>query len=208
MPATQASPTVSAIRRGQTPDPLTAAGDTTGNKGEPTAGGYSENAAFAELDVPLLADLPAVQILEGTFAVRGFNFSSFGGGATYKFGGRWQLFEHLALRGTYSTAFRAPSVGELFSGQADSFQGITDPCSTDANDLVTPITAANCAADGVPDDDPNAQQRARVGGNPNLTAEKAKIGTAGIVITPKGGKFFDGLLLTVDYFVIKVTNAI
>jgi outer membrane receptor protein involved in Fe transport len=57
-------------------------------------------------------------------------------------------------------------------------------------------------------DDDRAQLMSRVGGNPDVTAEKAKIFTAGIVVTPKGSKFLDGLSLTVDYFSIKVTNAI
>jgi outer membrane receptor protein involved in Fe transport len=194
---------------GQEPDPLTAAGDTTGNKGLGVEGGYSENAAFAEIDVPLLADLPGVQLFELSAAVRGFNFSTFGGGSTYKLGGRWQVFEHLALRGTYSTAFRAPSIAELYSGASDNFPDVMDPCST-LDRSRTAEQDANCKADGVANDfqDDRAQLLSKVGGNPALGPEEAKTFTAGMVVTPKGSKFLDGLSLTLDYYQIKVTNAI
>jgi outer membrane receptor protein involved in Fe transport len=198
------------------PDPLTNSGDTTGNKTEKTGGGYRENAGFVELNVPLVADVPAVQLFEVQAALRFFNFDTFGSDATYKFGGRWQLFEHIALRATYSTAFRAPSVAELYQGQADNFPDASDPCSvfnqdTGENDrTLTPAQQANCAAEGIPTDhsDDRVQLRSRVGGNPALQAETAKILTFGTVITPKGSKFIDGLSLTVDYFAVDVDNAI
>jgi outer membrane receptor protein involved in Fe transport len=191
------------------PDPLTASGDTTGNKTEPTGGGYSENAGFIELQVPLLADLPAVQLFEVQGAVRAFSFSTFGSGATYKFGGRWQLFDHLAFRATYSTAFRAPSIAELYSGQADDFPDAVDPCST-FDRTRTANQEANCGQDGIPTAlaDDRTQLITKVGGNPALDAETANIFTAGVVITPKGHKLIDGLSFTFDYFAIAVDNSI
>ncbi|MCK6544669.1 TonB-dependent receptor [Myxococcota bacterium] len=195
---------------GLQPDPLTARGDTTGNKSEPVFGGFSEHAGFAEVNLPLLADLPGVQLFEVDAALRVFNFDTFGTDSMYKFGGRWQIVDHVALRATYSRAFRAPSVAELYSGQADSFQDIVDPCSTFDGAVRTPEAQANCAADNVPDElnDDRTQLQARVGGNPNLTPETANILTAGIVVTPKVNKMLDGLSLTLDYFAIAVDNSI
>jgi outer membrane receptor protein involved in Fe transport len=192
------------------PDPLTASGDTTGNKTNPTGGGYTENAGFAELSIPILADLPAVQLLEAQAAVRFFNFDTFGSDATYKIGGRWQVFEHLAVRGTYSTAFRAPNITELYQGQSDDFPAVTDPCSTADGRVRTETQNRNCTEDNVPAALPNtpSQELARAGGSATLDPETANILTAGVVVTPKGNKFIDGLSLTLDYFLVKVDNAI
>ena len=64
-----------------------------------------------------------------------------------------------------------------------------------------------CAQQGVPNNAVfgTAQQRAVVGGNPDLDAETAKVFTAGIVIEPPAVK---GLSFTLDYFNIKISNAI
>ncbi len=34
------------------------------------------------------------------------------------------------VRGSWAEGFRAPSIAELYSGVADSFASISDPCST------------------------------------------------------------------------------
>jgi iron complex outermembrane recepter protein len=113
----------------------------------------------------------------------------------------------LGVRGTFSTAFRAPAISELFSGAADSFPGVTDPCDTSQGPRATPEIDANCSAAGLPDDftDPATQMRTRVGGNPDLEPEEAGVFTAGIVYEPP---FVKGLSLTIDYFNIDIDNAI
>ena len=196
------------------PDPLTAAGDTTGNKQESTQGDYNVNAAYAELALPIVLDLPGIEIIELSAAGRWVDFSSFGSELTWKFGARWQLLEHVALRGTASRSFRAPSVDELFAGQEDDFPTDTDPC--DESGTLDAVTRANCLEDGIITADPNdrpftdtrTQLRARVGGNPDLDAESAETFTGGIVITPRFGKWSEGLSLTVDYWTIKIENSI
>jgi iron complex outermembrane recepter protein len=139
-------------------------------------------------------------------AVRGFDYSTFGSGVTWKTGGLWRMIKGVSVRGTYSTAFKAPSIGQLFSGQSDSFPAVTDPCDTSMGDP-SPIQQANCAAQGVPDDyqDDRVQIRSRVGGNPDLEPETAKIFTAGAVYEPH---FLPGFAATVDYFNINITNSI
>ena len=44
-------------------------------------------------------------------------------------GGVWRPIQGLSLRGTYSNSFRAPSISDLYTGQTDSFENISDPCS-------------------------------------------------------------------------------
>lgn len=192
---------------GFTPDPITASGDTTGNKAEPTGpGGYDVREGYAELSVVPVVGKPFAKWIELNAAIRAFDYNNFGSDFTYKVGGLYKLPQGIAVRGTYSTAFRAPSVGELFAGQADSFPAVTDPCDTSMG-ARDPVVDANCRADGLPDNyvDSRTQLRSQVGGNPNLEPETAKIITAGIVIEPKQVK---GLAFSVDYFWIEVDNAV
>jgi len=111
-----------------------------------------------------------------------------------------------SIRGTYSTAFRAPSVGELYSGNSDDFQSVTDPCDT-SQGTRSPEEDANCRADGIADDfeDIRTQLRAIVGGNENLEPETANTFTVGAVFEPK---MLPGLAFTVDYWNISLDNAI
>jgi outer membrane receptor protein involved in Fe transport len=115
----------------------------------------------------------------------------------------------IAFRGTYSTAFRSPSIGELFSGQSDDFPGGTDPCDTSQNGPLPPgPTRDQCIAEGLDPDgfqNPILQVPAKIGGNPELGPESAKIWTAGIVIEPPQVK---GLALTVDVFDIVIDDAV
>jgi outer membrane receptor protein involved in Fe transport len=192
------------------PDPITASGDTTGNKGEPTEGSYVENAFYAELNIPFGVGAPGLQAFDVNLAGRFFDFDTFGSDFVGKASARWQVVKHVALRGTYSTAFRAPSVGELFSGVADSFPNITDPCDT-SQGAPSPEQAANCSADGLPSnyEDSRTQLRSVVGGNPNLQAETANTFTAGLVLTPKfNSKWTDGISLTLDYYNIDLDKSV
>ena len=151
-------------------------------------------------------------MLEINAAARFVDYNTFGSNFTWKAGLRWEILEGLALRGTYSTAFRGPNVAEMFAGNADSFPLVSDPCSTvdEAGEART-LTAeqiANCAADGVPADheDTQAQLRARLGGNPDAGAETANIMTAGVVY--EGKDLLEGLSVTLDYYSIEIDNAI
>jgi outer membrane receptor protein involved in Fe transport len=188
------------------PDPITESGDTTGNKGEATAGSFDVAAAYAELSIVPVIGKPYAEWLEFNLATRTSSFSTFGTATTYKGGGLWRHKSGVSLRGTYSTAFRAPSIGSLYSGQNDSFPSVTDPCDTSQAPR-SPNEEANCSADGIPDDfaDNRAQLRALIGGNPDLDPETAKIMTLGAVYEPT---FAPGLSFTVDFFNIAVDQAI
>lgn len=70
-----------------------------------------------------------------------------------------------------------------------------------------PTVAAQCAKQGVPSDFQFgfAQQRTRIGGNPNLNAETAKVATGGLVYEPPAVK---GLGVTLDYFRVQIDKAV
>jgi iron complex outermembrane recepter protein len=195
---------------GATPDPLTATGDTTGNAVEPTAGSYNVVEGFSELSVVPVSGKPLAEWVEINLAARAFRYSTFGSGVTWKAGGLLRTFNGIALRGTYSTAFRAPSINELYRGKSDGFPSTQDPCDTRPRGMtvtLAPDVAEECAKQGVPANAVfgTAQQRAQSGGNPDLEAETAKILTAGAVFEPPQVK---GLSLTADYWRIDIENAI
>jgi iron complex outermembrane receptor protein len=197
------------------PDPLTAKGDTTGNTGTPTEGRYYLNEAFAELSVPVLGTAATEQgeqrdILEFTGAARVFRYNTFSTDFTYQLGSRLSVIRDVTVRAGYSTAYRAPSIAELHSGQFEGFPSATDPCSAPRQGMQreqgTPIDAV-CDAQGVPDEmyDPRAQQLAIGGGTPDLKPETAKVLTVGLVIEPRG---IENFTAAVDYFNIGVDQSI
>lgn len=163
-----------------TPDSLTAQGLANDPMVEPTAGGFDVNEAYVEFAIPLLADAPFAQNVELSAALRAFDYSTFGSDETWKLGLTWKANDELMFRSVVSTAFRAPTVSELYSGNSPSFEQI---------------------------DYPGAQEQAEVtvGGNQDLTPEEADTLTAGIVYEPE---WFDGFSMTVDYYDIEIENAI
>ena len=185
------------------PDPITVAGETTGNKADITRGHYYVNEGYGELSIPIVTGVQFVEDLEATAAARVFGYSNFGTDITYKFGGRWRVIRDLTVRGTYSTGFRAPSVSDLYQGQSDAFPNVQDPCRGlgVAGGGPPPASCGDAANNG----DAQTQLRSRVGGNPNLQPETAKIFTVGAVIEPR---FIRNFSVTVDYYNITIDNTL
>jgi iron complex outermembrane receptor protein len=158
--------------------------------------------AFAEFNIPLLADMAFIKKLDLSLAGRYSDYSTFGGHSTYKLGLTWQLNDELMLRSVKSTAFRAPSVPELFGGTNQENLPTKDPC-----DGATGTIASHCLADNVPAGftQDGSTVLTGVGGNINVQPEKADTLTLGLVYEPR---FIDGLSMTMDYFDIEVENAI
>jgi iron complex outermembrane receptor protein len=193
-----------------TPDPLTATGDTTGNAVAPTAGSYNVIEGFGELSLVPISGHPIAQWLELDLAVRGFRYNTFGSGMTWKAGGLFRTINGLAVRGTYSTSFRAPSVTELYQGKTDTAFPLVDPCDTrplGVPIVLDPAVAAECANRGVPASAAFGAglTRVRLGGNPDLQPETARVLTAGLVVEPPQAK---GLALTLDYFRTEISRTI
>jgi outer membrane receptor protein involved in Fe transport len=180
------------------PNPVSGSGESTDNNyAASTPGGYQVNSFYTELSVPLLSNVPAVELLEVTASFRASRYSNFGNNTTYKLGGRYSPIRDITLRGTFSTAFRAPSILELFSGHADNYESATDPCSPDS----APASCGSAAGNG----NPFSQVHAISGGNAELKPEQAKIWTGGLVYEPRQ---IDGLSFTVDYYRIVIDKTI
>ncbi len=191
------------------PDPITATGNTTGNKAEATEGDYSVRAVYAETSIPVFqGELGGLDV---TAAGRLFNYDTFGTDFTYEAGARLELPRGLAFRTTYSKAFRAPSVAEMFLGQSDSFPLVSDPCSVvdeaGSPRQLTSQQMRNCASAGVPADfeDTRAQLRARIGGSTELDPERANTVTAGLVYQPE---FLPNLDIAVSYYATRIEDEI
>ena len=177
---------------------------TTVQTRTPTTGSYDLHEVYGELSVPILKDSPLGKSLDLSLAGRYSRYSTVGGKATFKAGAGYRPIAGVLLRGTYAQGFRAPSILELYQGaRQTSFQG-TDPCNGGA--------AANsgkpgCA--GVPAGYNQANYNLNglipgvISGNRDLRPETSDSISAGIALTP-----LRGLSLTVDYYSIKIKNAI
>ncbi|HEY9130733.1 MAG TPA: TonB-dependent receptor, partial [Dyella sp.] len=194
----------------QVTDPLDVAGLTFLNAIQPASGAYNVKEAYAEMALPVLADRMAVKNLTFDAAVRASDYSSIGRTKAWRWGLDWSIDDNLRLRGTMSSAVRAPNIDELYSGQSENFFTITDPCSDNQirNGANPAVRRANCQALGIPPGWTSANSatiRGVSGSSPALRPEVGRTWTAGMVLTPQ---FAPGLGVTLDYWNIKLTDAI
>ncbi|MEI5687421.1 TonB-dependent receptor domain-containing protein [Sphingomonas kyungheensis] len=167
--------------------------------------------AYSEIRIPLLKDIPLIKELtvSGAARVSDYNTSA---GTVWSYNGSaiWRPVSDLTLRASYARAVRAPNLGELFTPNGTNYQFITDPCSADniTKGSNPANRQANCAAAGRPTGYNFQYSNSllyRSGGNPNLSAETSDSYTYGGVLQPH---WIPGLAITVDYYNIKVRQAI
>lgn len=167
--------------------------------------------AYGEIRIPLLKDIPLIKELtvSGAARVSDYNTSA---GTVWSYNGSaiWRPVSDLTLRASYARAVRAPNLGELFTPNGTNYQFITDPCSADniTKGSNPANRQANCAAAGRPTGYNFQYSNSllyRSGGNPNLSAETSDSYTYGGVLQPH---WIPGLAITVDYYNIKVRQAI
>ena len=197
------------------PDAVNQTGQNTGLPATTTAGSYDLDEAYAELEIPVLADMPFAKELTFNVASRYSKYSNFGNTTNNKFQMRWRPMDGLLVRATYADGFRAPSISDLFGGIGGTFAFYTDPCAVDqpANGNAA-CTAAGVPANyvqlgqgGVPCEALPCQTPFQflTGSNPELSPETATSKTAGIVWSPK---WVDGLDFTLDWYDVKLENVI
>jgi outer membrane receptor protein involved in Fe transport len=182
------------------PDALIALGITSGSSRTATSGSYTVNEAFFETSLPIVSGVAGAESLDVDLAVRYSDYDTFGSTTNHKIGVKWVPMDGLLIRGTSSTAFRAPSTSDLFAGSSDNSPQVADPCATNPTSF--------CIADGVPAagfTPIGDQLSSTLGGNVDAQPEEADIFTAGVVYSPE---YVEGLSFTLDYWDIQVTNAI
>jgi iron complex outermembrane receptor protein len=194
-----------------TPDSIAQAGETADVPASPTAGEVKVKEAFLELRAPILANLPAVQRLELSAAVRSSDYDTFGRDEVFKGGIYWRVFNDLSVRANYAEGFRAPNIGELFNTGSRFDSSLDDPC--DQYLTLNPGATANCQALGVPGtfSQLNPQISVQTGGNPDLTPETSDTYTIGLGYSPswaENASWIEELSFDVNYYNIKLDNAI
>lgn len=201
------------------PDPIAERGETAGVPAGRTEGGFSATEVYGELSLPLLDT--GARYWELNLAARGSDYSTFGTEATYKASMLFRPLEGLSFRGSASTGFRAPGIGELFGGAAQEHFTFLDPCS----DVLGRLGSANggrdepqastivdnCAALGVPVDfvQRNPQLASISAGNRSLDAETSDSFTAGLVWSRRyDSNWLAGLTASIDYYSVEISDAV
>lgn len=145
-------------------------------KSLPGEGERTIKSLFSELH------LPVTTTLDVQLAAR---YEDYGLFSTFdpKVGVNWRPLEWLAVRGSYSTAFRAPDVDETVSDQVNSAVGQTvdplDPTDTGTFRVIRTVS------------------------NPDLAPEQSRNFNFGVSVKP-----MDDLTLSVDYFDFKFSDQI
>ena len=173
-------------------DPLSVQGLIVGSGGATANGSRKQKSLFGELSVPIFKNL------EAQIAVRHEDYSDFGTATKPKIALAWKATPDLLVRSSYSEGFRAPSLQELYLGQATSFPSFID----------TPRCNAYTAAFGASDARTtavcsSAQVRTISQGNSALNPEESESSNVGVV-----WEITKGLSASMDYYTIHHTNRI
>ena len=181
--------------------------------------------AFAEIDVPVLADLPFANRLNLQASGRITKDEFYPTAYTYSLKGEYQPVDFLTVRATIGTSYRAPNVRENFLLTQTGFGNFSDPCL--APDLdVDPITGEitgedprsqqtldNCRAVGI---DPttfgaggtgNVNAEIGRGGALDLLPEESESFTAGFAFDQPFSDAFD-MSIGATYFDIDIENTV
>tara|TARA_B100001057_G_scaffold460946_2_gene512504 strand:+ start:3081 stop:5912 length:2832 start_codon:yes stop_codon:yes gene_type:complete len=186
------------------PDAFIAKGLSTGNANQPVSGGFEVDELYGEIVYKVAS------FLEFTAASRYSDYSTFGNTTNSKFGMLLTPVEGLKVRATVAEGFRAPSIGALYSGNADSYPTLQDPCDVNSANFTgnaDGTQVGQCLADGVPAGftQPNDQIRITVGGNLNVQPEESESFNMGVVWQPVN---VPGLNMFADFYEIEITNLI
>lgn len=148
------------------------------------AGHFDVKEVFAELLIPLAKDVVFAKSLSVNGAIRYANYSTAGGQTNWKGGVVWEPIQDIRIRAARSRDIRAPNLYDLFGGITQSSAQFNDPFR---GNLLTQgaLTISQ--------------------GNPSLKPERGDTTTAGVVLQPR---FVPGLTLSVDFYNIKITDAI
>lgn len=146
-------------------------------------GRFSVKEAFAEVQVPVLRDVPFVESLDLNAAGRITDYSTSGTVETWKVGLSWQIVQDLRFRATRSRDIRAPNLTELFATGRQNNITIDDALTGRSYFSV-----------------PN-----RTFGNANLKPEVADTQVIGFVYRPTWLPSFN---FAIDYWAIRIRDAI
>lgn len=180
-------------------------------------GEYNVYDAFGEVSIPVFEGESFAESLTIDLGGRYSDYSTAGTEFTWKAGGTWEVIPGFTVRGNYQRSSRAPNIGELFTPVVTQLSNLAnDPCQgpvAPTGDKLAaclaqvPAGGAGAAtiSNGAVAPPAAGQINITTGGNVNLRTETAKTWTIGMAFQPVA---VPGLSLTVDYFNIRVTDAI
>jgi iron complex outermembrane receptor protein len=205
------------------PDEFLASGDVVGfNANQPVAGVIHVTEPFAELSVPILADVPFASYMGLDLGYRHSEYNLAGGADAYKASLDWNPIRSLKLRGGYNRSIRAPNIQELFQSVQESFPAATDPCSSASTNAFrqagNPDKArveALCVQQGIPQASmasyvqPASQIKSFVGGDMALEPETSDGYSFGVVYQSESDNaWLSRMNVSADYYRIQVDNVI
>ena len=166
------------------PDDQFLRGEIFGTEATQANGSRDNLAIFGELAVPVLDDL------EVQLAVRYEDYSDFGTTTDPKVSFLWAPTDNLSLRGSYGTAFRAPSLHQLGLGRTDESPSLID--------------TSRCELTNGADDSCKKQEYTAVfEGNPDLSPEESTSYNLGVIYN-----ITEDLNFTLDYYNYDISNII
>ncbi|MDB6094362.1 MAG: btuB 3 [Verrucomicrobia bacterium] len=151
-------------------------------------------AIYAEAMAPLVGrsmEIPGVESLEFSVAVRHERYSDFGSTTKPKYGVNWRLAPWALVRASYNQGFHAPNLAEVFTGSLvrtatntpDAYRGVVTGLPTDGS----------------------SNRRSVSSGNLTLKPESSIGRSAGVVVDLSAVK---GLSVSVDYWEIQQKDVI
>ncbi len=182
------------------PDKAVQEGDPfTFNPQSKTKGASPVRELYGEALIPLLKDLPFVKSLNLDIAARNSIYKLTGMSNTYKGDIDWGIAGGLRVRAGYEKAARAPSVNELFAGNATYYANRTattanpggDPCDIRVSATSRALYSGICQAQGMSAATYAAyttndfQVPSISSGNQNLKEETSETVTMGVVYQPE-----------------------
>jgi outer membrane receptor protein involved in Fe transport len=166
------------------PDDQFLRGDVFGTEATQANGERDNTSIFGELAIPVTETLN-IQV-----AVRHEDYSDFGTTTDPKVAFIWTPMDELSIRGSYGTAFRAPSLSQIGLGSTDESPSLVD--------------TVRCAAIGNVDQACELfEYTAQLAGNPDLGPEESKSYNLGVIY-----EVTEDIDFSLDYYSYDIENVI
>ena len=166
------------------PDDQFLRGEVFGTEATQANGERDNTAIFAEFAVPVMDNF------EMQFAIRHEDYSDFGTTTDPKVSFLWSATEDVSLRGSWGTAFRAPSLAQLGLGRTDESPNLVDKLRCDAIGNVGKACEPQ-------------EYTAIFEGNPDLGPEESQSYNLGLIYNVT-----ENLDFSVDYYSYDIENII
>jgi len=176
----------------------------------PNSGGYDVKEISAEVFLPLVKDVTAIQALNLTIGSRFSDYSLFDTTTNSTIKLEYRPVEDILLSGTFAEVFRAPTILDLYASPTNNSSTFADPCVglTTARIAENPNLAVACVG-VIPDSDfsqPNGQVTGLLTSNPDLDPETGDVTTFGITWQP--GFLNNNFSIRVDYWQYTIDGVI